>query len=425
MKKFRLFFALMLLLSASSLYAQIVNLSNMSAEWIRTGNRNAATDAADIVYYNPAGLTKLADGIHLNVSNQTMIRRPEHTADYGEWGDKERTYSHDGIDWFLPNAYAAYKKDNWAVFTGFCIPAGGASVNYPDGSATTQMIGAEVDAEYGGLVDKITDQSLKASSVYYTGILGGSYAINEMFSIAAGGRYIYAKNTAKVKLTAHAIGTEFPLELDTEETASGFSGVIGVNITPLQELNIGMKYETVTKLDFKTDVNKNDLGDDAAKDGEKNRYDLPAIFAIGAAYAVTPELTLEYDFTYYFQSQADWGKDDNGDKYAEHAGDCYGTGIAAVYKATPVITASAGICYTDFLWDDEDAYYTRLGSYETLYSDNVAFLIGAAYEVVQGVKLNLGYDYTWWKSETLKFNGIKVDTKNATHVLSVGADCTF
>jgi len=408
MKKLRLLAALLLLLSATGAYAQIVNLSNMSAEWIRTGNRNAATDAADIVYYNPAGLTKLADGIHLNVSNQTMIRRPEHTADYGDWGDKERTYSHDGIDWFLPNAYAAYKKDNWAVYTGFCIPAGGASVNYSDGSATTQYI----NSFFGGV---LKDQSLEASSIYYTGLLGGSYAFNEMFSISAGGKYIHAKNTAEIQVESFVI--------DYDETADGFGGILGINITPLPELNIGLRYETVTKLDFKTKENRDDLMQ--VTDGEKNRYDLPAIFGIGAAYALTPELTLEYDFTYYFQSQADWGKDDNGDKYAEHAGDCYGTGIAAVYKATPVITASAGICYTDFLWDDEDAYYARLGSYETLYSDNMAFLIGAAYEVTTGVKLNIGYDYTWWKSETLKFNGIKVDTKNTTHVLSVGADCTF
>jgi hypothetical protein len=60
---------------AGDLFANIDNLSNMSAEWIRTGNRNAATDAADIVVYNPGGITELPDGFQVNIGNQTMIRK--------------------------------------------------------------------------------------------------------------------------------------------------------------------------------------------------------------------------------------------------------------------------------------------------------------------------------------------------------------
>ena len=33
--------------------------SNLSADYVRTLNRNAATDAADAVVYNPAGVMKL------------------------------------------------------------------------------------------------------------------------------------------------------------------------------------------------------------------------------------------------------------------------------------------------------------------------------------------------------------------------------
>lgn len=42
------------------------NLANMSAKWIRSNARNAATDGADIVNYNPAGLVKMNDGVHLS-----------------------------------------------------------------------------------------------------------------------------------------------------------------------------------------------------------------------------------------------------------------------------------------------------------------------------------------------------------------------
>ena len=64
-------------------YSQIDNLSNLSSEWIRTGARNAATNGTDIVAYNPAGLTKLESGLHINLSNQSLFRKPSHSYDFG------------------------------------------------------------------------------------------------------------------------------------------------------------------------------------------------------------------------------------------------------------------------------------------------------------------------------------------------------
>ena len=68
-----------LFLSFQSVFAQIYNQTCQSAEYARMLNRNAATDATDIVVYNPAGLTDLPTGFHINVSNQVWFRRPSHT----------------------------------------------------------------------------------------------------------------------------------------------------------------------------------------------------------------------------------------------------------------------------------------------------------------------------------------------------------
>lgn len=425
MKQLKFILTVAILLASSGLYAQMVNLMNMSAEWERTGSRNAAIDAADIVFYNPAGLTKLEDGIHLNISNQTLIRLPEHTADFTLAGDQERTFKHEGVDWFLPNAYLAYKQNNWAVFTGFFIPAGGASVNYPDGSLNTEIIGILAD----GAGNPITDQSLEASSIHLAGMLGGTYAINEMLSFAVGIRYVNAENKTKGEVTANAV----TYEVETVDTADGFGGVIGINITPVPELNIGMRYETITKLEFETDVKKDTTGLGMFSDGAKSRNDIPAVFGIGALYTVTPELSLEADFTWYFQTQADWGKDAlSGADYSKAAGDAFAVGLAAIYKLNPAITLSGGFTYTKFLWDDIDAYYTKLGAFETLFSDNYAIIIGGAYEVTKDVKINLGYNFTWWDDETITYTnpyipGFSTDvkTKNTAHVIAVGADCSF
>ncbi len=106
-----------LFLLAGQSYAQIDNLTNMSAEWVRMSNRNAATDAADIVVYNPAGLVSLSDGFHLNFSNQILVRKPEHSFTSPLTGERV-SYEQDSPDWFVPNLYAAYTKGKLSIFAG-------------------------------------------------------------------------------------------------------------------------------------------------------------------------------------------------------------------------------------------------------------------------------------------------------------------
>ena len=51
---------------ASSLQAGgIINKQNLSADYIRTLNRNAATDMADAAAFNPAGTAMMQDGLYL------------------------------------------------------------------------------------------------------------------------------------------------------------------------------------------------------------------------------------------------------------------------------------------------------------------------------------------------------------------------
>jgi long-subunit fatty acid transport protein len=104
---FSIFFTLFF--CTATAYAQIDQLTNMSVEWIRTGNRNAATDSTDIVVFNPAGLTKMSDGFHVNLSNQTLFRSPEHRFDLNLPASKDtHKYEQDSPDYFLPNFYCAY-----------------------------------------------------------------------------------------------------------------------------------------------------------------------------------------------------------------------------------------------------------------------------------------------------------------------------
>ncbi|BDX37679.1 hypothetical protein CYCD_10340 [Tenuifilaceae bacterium CYCD] len=204
--------------------AQMDNLANMSAKWIRANARNAALDGADVVNYNPAGLVKMSDGIHISLNNQTLFRKPQHsfTLQFGK-----KSFEQDGADPFLPALYAAYKKDKWAVSSGVYVTGGGASADYPDGSVNTYLLGylnlQTVNATYGTNYSVING-SLKASSYYIAVPVNFSYSITDKLALSLGGRYIIAKNHTKAELNLPEIASN--TTIDYNKNATGFGGIV-------------------------------------------------------------------------------------------------------------------------------------------------------------------------------------------------------
>lgn len=425
----------LLFAGSTVLFGQIDNLTNMSAEWIRLSNRNAALDAVDIVVYNPAGLIKLTDGFHFNISNQILIRKPEHGFDLGMG---KETYTQDGIDPFIPNFFAAYKKDRWALFGGIYIPAGGAVVDYPQGSINTKLLGYSVIPQFGGLYDYFKNDYLKATSLYLTFTAGGAYAISDFISIAGGLRYIDVKNTTKLGLTAADSSGVIPgtaLDLDAKMTGNGIGGILGVDIFPMKGLNIGIHYETKVKLELEADIIKDSFEGMLISQGDKSRRDLPAMLGVGVSYDITSCLRAEMDFNYCFQKQADWGitsigETENAILTAKAAGDCYSLGACLAYQACPKFQVSAGFLYTVFDFKNMAGYYTTVGAFEVLYSDNCNLGAGFCYALTNKVKLNVGVSTTIWKDETIKALAaypldLDVQTTNKTFAFAIGANISL
>ncbi|MBI9052731.1 MAG: outer membrane protein transport protein [Bacteroidales bacterium] len=440
----------------SKVNAQMDNLANMSSEWIRMNNRNASLDAADIVNYNPAGLTFLNPGLHINISNQTLIRQPKHTYDLG-LGEGEKTFEQDGIDAFLPMFYATYVKEKWAVYSGVYIAGGGATVNYPDGSISTDIItkqilyttAAPAPFPVGTTLNDIygaNEQSLEASSYYLTIPLGFSYKINDVFSVSAGGRYIKGTNKTKasLSLTDSPFGApDQSINIDYSAEANGFGYVLGLNVALNKKINIAAHYESKVKLDFENDVKTDDTG--MFTDGKKNRRDLPAVINTGISYKITDKLRTEINYNYYFQTKADWGKTYEGTplevETSEIAGDCYTLGLGFAYDMNEKLQLSIGSSYTHFGYEndeDKEVYYSNLGWYEALKNSNLNIGLGGAYEVVNNLKLNLGFAMTFWKdydtssknAEMLQLGGVPITNTNVkcedkAYVISIGLNYTF
>jgi long-chain fatty acid transport protein len=441
MKKFTLTitFAATLLIGLRS-SAQIDNLTNCSAEWVRSGTRNAATDAADIMVYNPGGVSRLSQGLHINVGNQSFFRDPQHSYnfDYG-MGTTNYNYHQVGNDMLVPNIYVSYNKNNWAIFGGEYIAGGGATANFPTGSISTDMVTAQtieyVDGTDGGTYTNGKNAYLKASSAYYASILGGSYKLNDMISFGLFGRFIVAQNTTQAGVTltdATGVSPDMPMVLDANYNAYGMGVVGGVDIKPTNKLNLSVRYESQTKLDFKTQTVTDDFG--LTTNGQMNRRDLPGVLGFGASYAFTDKFSMMADYNYYFQTMADWGTSNVegvSEQTSKLAGNASTYAISGEYKICPKLLVSLGGVYSMFSYTNEAGYFTNMGAFEVLPVNNFAICTGLGINVTEKIRINAGFLHAFYaKNQMIQAYNlapatVNVTVNNSISALSLGADFTF
>ena len=414
------------LITGSLLAGGLVTNTNQSASWVRLPARNASV-GIDAVYYNPAGLMKLENGLHFSVSNQTIFQTKEvenfYSGPGGAFGLNESLYTGKVKAPVFPSVYAAYKMDKLAFSFGFNPVGGGAGALYEEGLPSFEMSVSDLVPAFVsmGATEYSLDAYLEGTSVFF-GFQGGvSYKINDIFSVAAGLRYVTAKNTylghlqdvqlniggnwvavptflngiitnltgiigipnslagaiaggfggatladlvsAGFMTAGEKAGIEAGLEYiglppaaipamdlntisgtvttatptlqatrataaatstlvsdqsaDVSQTGSGITPFFSVNISPSDNLNIGIKYEMATKLELK---NKTAIGKDLLigftaegvpikmfPDGALTRNDMPALLAVGIDFKPVSDLKISLGSNYYFDKAADYG----------------------------------------------------------------------------------------------------------------------
>ena len=175
-----------------------------------------------------------------------------------------------------------------------------------------------------------------------------------------------------------------------------------------------------------------DLG--LTSNGETNRRDLPAVFAFGAAYEFSPKIKTNLDINYYFQQKADWGKSSmltNEAPLSALAGDAAVYAMCFQYQASPKFLASFGGGYTKMNFNDKEGYYTNVGTFEVVQSDNFNMNMGCAYKTSDKIRVNVGYMHTFYPSDqkikALMAQPLDVDVivNNCINALAIGIDFTF
>jgi long-subunit fatty acid transport protein len=204
----KLFTSVFALLIAGQVFAGgLVTNTNQSTSWVRLPSRNAST-SIDAVFYNPAGLTKLENGFHFSLSNQTIFQTKDVKNFYagpgGSYGLNQYVYLGDVAAPVYPGVYGAYKKDRFVFSLGFNPIGGGGGAEYKIGLPSFEMTPSDLvpslQPTYGTSQYRL-DAYLKGSSVFF-GLQGGvSFKINEWLSVAAGMRYVSARNAYQGHLT--------------------------------------------------------------------------------------------------------------------------------------------------------------------------------------------------------------------------------
>ena len=341
MKINRILAALAMIFTASSVFAGSIDyLSNQSADYLRTFCRNASTDA-DSAHYNPAATAFMKDGVTLYLSSQTILRTysSELTYSASEPIGKNDVYESKKPSPIVPNFYGIYKKDNYAVFIGAGLIAGGGSVDYKDGVPMMVLT---------GLNKKLLYQSgnLKGSSLYYFGSAGGSYALNETLSVSLTARFVYAEKTFKgeanyiIPAMSNAPTT---IEVDAEKTAKGIGGIIGVTYKK-DAMILSARFETPTRLNFKTKVNDGKSFGGTFEDGSKQRYDLPAMIGLGGSYTID-RLMISTSFDGFLLGLTNYDNDGYSEDYSSFG---WEMSASAEYAVIPdFLKVSAGYMYAN------------------------------------------------------------------------------
>lgn len=128
-------------------------------------------------------------------------------------------------------------------------------------------------------------------------------------------------------------------EVKTKQTGAGFSPIIGVNISPNDKLNIGLKYEFKTTLVLTNETEVDDTG--LFPDKVESNSDLPAILTAGVEYKFSDKFDASVSYNTYFDKDVDWGNNTLGQERTID-NNYWELALGLQYHISDVFTISAG-----------------------------------------------------------------------------------
>lgn len=330
--------------------------TNQSAEYMKTLNRNASTDA-DATFYNPAGTAYLQEGLYLYLSSQTILL----PIDIRGHSLSRSAYKGDKTAYCIPNLYLVYKKNNAGGGTGdlawsFGVMAigGGGFGKYKQGLSFIDNTLFLMRDLFNGLfagagipynLGTIMTSKFEGSSVYYSAMTNIAYSfIDDRMSLSVGYRFIYGAGTYDATLYSDGFVIPIGGKFHAGQKGAAHGVIFGVSAKPVDELTIGFKYEYNSPLKMKTKSSGYyivGLVDSSLRDGGAAHRQLPMNFNLGVAYRVKG-FQLSSSFSYYLCRIAQW----NGKEKSYYDGYEIGFGLDYTFNTMP-FNIGFGYIYTN------------------------------------------------------------------------------
>lgn len=418
--------------------------TNQSIGFLRNPSRDAAIDI-DGVYYNPAGVSFMKEGWHLQFNWQSPHQKRDSHSSYGALfganylnpgtpladGSVDRLYKGRVHVPIQPSLYLAYNKNDWAFQFGFGVIGGGGSCEFENGvgsfeALVGQMGMTQLGAAFGGYS---LNSYLKGKSYFFGTTLAAARKLNEKLAVSLGVRAIYAWNNYKGHIdnitfrttTGNIINVPNSYVLDCDLTGMGVAPIIGVDYKLNDYVNLALKYEFRTPITVKADANNNAEFNQLATqraafanylDEAETQMDLPSMLAVGVQ--VTPIEKLRLNVGYHMFMDRDtrqWTKD--------LVKDTHEITLGAAYDLTDRIEVSAG--YQKTMYDQSEANYSDLSFNLNSYS----FGLGVGVKLTDQVKLNAAYFQTNYSDHTVTTNVSNVIYHRENRVFGLGVDIDF
>lgn len=418
----------MLMVSITTSAGGYLTNTNQHVSFLRMIARGASIDI-DGVYSNPAGLSFLPkDGLYMSVNFQSAYQTRLIDATFPLFPEEGNTRHYKGTASapVIPSLQAAYKNGKWVISGSFAIVGGGGKASFNNGLPMFDaMVMSGIRQQSGGL---LTPQMYSINSAmdgrqYIFGTqLGASYLITDRISVFAGGRMNYFSGGYEGFLTAARKdnGTVLSsIELDCDQTGWGVTPILGADMK-FGKLNIGLKYEFLTKLNIENDTHKNVVNGtegalEAYRNGVNTPNDIPALLTVAAGYEILPTLRASVEYHHFFDKQAGMA----GDKQKTLTRGTHEYLAGVEWDVTKRFSLSAGVQRTDYGLSDDFQSDTSFSC------DSYSVGLGGKVNLSEKLALNVAYfwtDYSKYTKQTATMTSVYDRTNK---VFGVGVDYRF
>ena len=362
MKQFLVFFVL---LSSSLAHGGAVNrYSSLSTQYTSNPNRYGTTEL-DAAFYNPAGLAFGGRGLRLSLDNQATLAVDRFS---------QSGLSNTEIHWapICPTLIGAYGGKRWTIYFATGLLGGGGTLiegSHPALSENKPYVIEQVNRvqfEGNEVVQdaRFSNSSLEAMS-FFAGVIGGvAYRFNDSFSMSLGGKAVQNWGAMRIVTDFELYHPDLlwfyedEMELSANQSGQGVALNAGLHWKVNNDLEVGLRGETSTRIEILTRVDKDSAG--ILPEESYSRNDIPGMVSVGLVYHLGPGLDFTGSFARFFNTHANFGEL-LGFDITGKLDDAWEFGGGLEYRVTPELLLKGG--YLRFLtgFTDETRATVRFG----------------------------------------------------------------